>query len=113
MVKAPVVRGPHSSSSSKFPKLWFVTRSSTVPFLESTPLATCQPVGNPGSSQPCQAAALCCSNSECQRGAAALAGKTTAESSAKQLTTRIALFDRVLFTVHPGPGNSIIAGPVP
>src|SRR2546430_13621235 len=47
----------HSSSSSKFPKLSLVTRSSTGPSLESTPPATCQPTGNPGSFQPRQSGA--------------------------------------------------------
>src|SRR5579871_2320482 len=53
----------HSSSSSKSPKLSFVTRSSTGPSFESTPPITCQPAGNPGSFQPRHAEALWSSSS--------------------------------------------------
>src|SRR6266480_825464 len=73
----------HSSSSSKSPKLSFVTRSSTSPSFESTPPATCQPAGKPGSFQPRQSGALSSFSSE-RQGPGALASAPPRGAAEKQ-----------------------------
>src|ERR1700730_26940 len=93
----------HSSSSSKSPKLRVVTRSSTGPCLESTPPATCQPAGSPGSFQPRQSGALWSCNSERQGPEATLAGLAVANSVAPQESTSTVMYRR-LFMVHTGSG---------
>src|ERR1700686_2376911 len=93
----------HSSSSSKFLNLCVVTRSSTGPPLESTPPATCQPAGSPGSFQPRQSGALWSCNSERQGPEASLAGSAVANSVAPQESTSTVTYRR-LFMVHTGSG---------
>src|SRR5207245_1045358 len=88
----------HSSSSSKSPKLSFVTRSSTSPSFESTPPATCQPAGKPGSFQPRQSGALssCSRDRQCPgaAGSAAPGGIALCIRRPRNVTDLIA--DRVL-----------------
>src|SRR5882724_1735867 len=67
----------HSSSSSKLPYSWVVTRSSALVSLESTPPSTCHPAGNPSLFQPRHAGAPCSSMSECQEDSAAPAAAAT------------------------------------
>src|SRR6266480_1793220 len=90
----------HSSSSSKSPKLSFVTRSSTGPSLESTPPARCQPAGNPGSFQPRQSGAPSSCRSERQGAEGGLAGCAAASSAAAQERSSMAAYRWILFMAH-------------
>src|SRR2546430_4040405 len=90
----------HSSSSSKSPKLSFVTRSSTGPSLESTPPATCQPAGNPGSFQPRQSGAPSSCKSERQGAEGALAGSAAASSAAAQERSSMVAYRWILSMVY-------------
>src|SRR2546429_125891 len=90
----------HSSSSSKFPKLSLVTRSSTGPSLESTPPATCQPTGNPGSFQPRQSGAPSSCKRERQGAEGALAGCAAASNAAPQERSSMVEYRWIVFMAH-------------
>src|SRR5438477_10265304 len=78
----------HSSSSSKSAKLSFVTSSSTTPSFESTPPATCQPAGNPGSFQPRQSGALSSFRSD-RQGPGAVASAPASGAAAQQTQSSV------------------------